>query len=223
MEIWSQVLNIEDIEFKYSVTDNFYHLGGTSIQCAIVLDRINNYCKKLNLSPSEFLQNPTIASVARRVRRINEMNSNNQDHKNKYYPVVQFANKASFAAVQHAQVKPLFLAHTMFGNPTQDYSELLLQFSNTRPIYGLEARGLQNSLDMSTTFVEMASDFVTQILNLQSEGPYLLAGWSSGGIIVFEIAKQLQNKGQQVAICCIDSIYPAYYQQMTTEQFGVYL
>ena len=46
----------------------------------------------------------------------------------------------------------------------------------------------------------MAADYITEMRRVQPEGPYILGGYSFGGIIAFEIAQQLYRAGQEVAM-----------------------
>ncbi|MFM7716297.1 MAG: thioesterase domain-containing protein [Microcystis sp.] len=48
----------------------------------------------------------------------------------------------------------------------------------------------------------LASHHVQDILSIQPEGNYRLAGCSFGSLVAYEIAKQLEQKGKKVAFCC---------------------
>src|SRR5690606_5152771 len=49
------------------------------------------------------------------------------------------------------------------------------------------------------TFEEMANDYLAEIRMVQPHGPYLLAGFSGGGITAYEMARQLGDAGETVA------------------------
>src|SRR5690606_13841968 len=67
-----------------------------------------------------------------------------------------------------------------------------------QPVYGLQAKGL-NGIDEPLTSVEaMASHYIEEISNHNPKGPYALAGYSFGGILAFEMAKQLKAAGKEV-------------------------
>ena len=56
---------------------------------------------------------------------------------------------------------------------------------------------------------EMASYYIASLRSVQPEGPYLLGGWSMGGVVAFEMARQLQSQGQMVAmLALLDSALP---------------
>ncbi|MFN3293424.1 MAG: thioesterase domain-containing protein, partial [Gemmobacter sp.] len=59
------------------------------------------------------------------------------------------------------------------------------------------------------TFVEAARDYIAEMRQVQAHGPYLLGGFSGGGLIAWEIARQLEAAGEQVAqIVLLDTPIP---------------
>ena len=76
------------------------------------------------------------------------------------------------------------------------------------PVYGLQARGLDGTENLSRSVREMASQYIEQIRAVQESGPYHLLGWSLGGLVAHEIAVQLQACGEQVAALIIMDAYP---------------
>lgn len=125
--------------------------------------------------------------------------------------------------IQSAKKLPVFLVHTLLGNPEDDYGHLLKNWPAERPVYGLQARGLIDPLTMADTLKEIASDYITAIKKIQKQGPYLLAGWSAGGLIIYEMARQLQKIGEQVALCAIDTEFFPLLQGMSNQAYADYL
>ena len=77
------------------------------------------------------------------------------------------------------------------------------------PIYGLDSPFYTCPLDYSLSFSAVASIYVNSIRKIQSHGPYLLGGWSLGGIHAFEAARQLLEQGEEVrGLFLIDSPCP---------------
>jgi thioesterase domain-containing protein len=87
---------------------------------------------------------------------------------------------------------PFFLVAGMFGN-VLNLRHLAQLLGGDRPFYGLQARGL-----MATTaarrFAEAATDYIAEMRQVQPQGPYLLGGFSGGGLIAWEIARQLEGR-----------------------------
>ena len=56
----------------------------------------------------------------------------------------------------------------------------------------------------------MASLYVKAIRRQQSHGPYFLGGYCGGGLIAFEVAQQLRNEGEEIALLAMfDTMNPA--------------
>jgi acyl transferase domain-containing protein/thioesterase domain-containing protein len=104
--------------------------------------------------------------------------------------------------------RPLFAVHPLDGS-VFCYIGLARGLSGDRPLYGLQAPGLEEGALPPGTIEEMAALYVDEICRVQSAGPYLLCGWSLGGIIAFEMARQLIRAGQGVDfLCLMDSSVP---------------
>jgi thioesterase domain-containing protein len=72
-----------------------------------------------------------------------------------------------------------------------------------QPVYGLQARGLNGLDEPFDNMEEIASYYVGEILEQNPLGPFNLAGYSFGGIVAFEMAKQLKASGREVNMLAI--------------------
>ena len=68
-----------------------------------------------------------------------------------------------------------------------------------QPFFGLQARGVDGKLTPLTRVEEMAALYLSEIRRVQPHGPYLLGGYSGGGVIAFEMARQLRQQGEETA------------------------
>lgn len=103
---------------------------------------------------------------------------------------------------------PFFCMHPVGGN-VFCYFELARQLGGEQPVYGLRARGINEHEEPLERLEEMAAYYNSAIRQLQPHGPYLLGGWSLGGILSFEMARQLRQQDEQVAlVALIDSYAP---------------
>jgi acetoacetyl-CoA synthetase len=93
--------------------------------------------------------------------------------------------------------RPLFIVHGIFGNVLQLLG-LAERLQADRPVYALQARGVDPRLEPHRTIAEMAAAYIDAIRALQPTGPYALAGYSFGGLIAFEMACRLRESGEQV-------------------------
>jgi len=104
----------------------------------------------------------------------------------------------------------IFCIHTWFNDgDLLAYRPLLAYLPPDRPVYGLLPR-LTVAGEFERTRVEdLAADCLQQIQELQPHGPYVLCGNSSGGVIAYELAHQLQSLGERVALLALfDSSAP---------------
>ncbi len=76
-----------------------------------------------------------------------------------------------------------------------------------RPVYGLQALGLDPGQEPHDRIETMAAWYVKEIRGVQPQGPYLLGGWSMGGLIALEAARQLNAAGQTVALVAMFDTY----------------
>ena len=72
----------------------------------------------------------------------------------------------------------------------------------TQPVYGLQAKGLDGGEPLKT-IEEMAAHYVKEIRELHPHGPYFMGGLSFGGIVAFEMARQLTAVGQKVGLLAV--------------------
>ncbi|GAA4703510.1 hypothetical protein GCM10023263_46870 [Phytohabitans rumicis] len=99
--------------------------------------------------------------------------------------------------------RPLFLAHPA-GGSTAVYRQLVDLLDGDQPCYGLER------LDHVGPIEERAARYLDVLAGAQPHGPYRLGGWSFGGVLAFEMARQLAAAGELVElVALIDAGLPA--------------
>jgi thioesterase domain-containing protein len=96
-----------------------------------------------------------------------------------------------------ADQTPLFVVAGMFGN-VLNLSHLAHLLGEERAFYALQARGLYGDAAPHETFEDMARDYIEEMRKVQPHGPYLVGGFSGGGITAYEIAKQLIAERESV-------------------------
>ncbi|WSB31341.1 alpha/beta fold hydrolase [Streptomyces sp. NBC_01788] len=102
---------------------------------------------------------------------------------------------------------PLFCIHPG-GGISWCYSGLLTHLGPEHPVYAIQARSLGRPEPRPTSYQEMAADYADQIRRIQPEGPYMLLGWSAGGLIAHAIAAELQGRGEHTSLLAILDAYP---------------
>ena len=179
--IWQELLGVDLI----GIHDNFFELGGNSLQAVALFAQIEKQFGK-NLPLATLFQSATIAGIAQIIRKKNWL-----------------APWESLVPIQPNGSKlPLFYIHGGGGNLLV-YRDLALALGSDQPVYGLQPRGLDGKYVPFQRIEDMADHYLAQIRKRQPNGPYFLAGLSSGGIIAWEIAQRLQAQGQKVALLAL--------------------
>lgn len=99
----------------------------------------------------------------------------------------------------------LFLFHPVGGSVTS-YLELARAWPG--PVRAFQSRMLVEGADApgEPDLMAMAASYRQELLELSPEGPYLLGGWSMGGVLAYEVARQLTSEGHQCRVFMIDSL-----------------
>ncbi|HEX7843179.1 MAG TPA: SDR family NAD(P)-dependent oxidoreductase [Kofleriaceae bacterium] len=102
---------------------------------------------------------------------------------------------------------PLFCVHP--GALDSDcYTALAEGLDDAQPFYSVRLAELESSYwgdggsDL-TSIGELAASCIAAIRDIQPEGPYLLGGWSLGGVIALEITRQLERDHQTVTLLAV--------------------
>ncbi|SDE77108.1 amino acid adenylation domain-containing protein [Myxococcus virescens] len=186
---WEQLLGVEPI----SVRSSFFELGGHSLLAVRLVAALRESLGR-PLPLSALFQAPTVEQLAALLRREDAGPT---------------SSLIPFDAGRSGTEVPFFCVHPVGGNVLA-YAELARLLGPERPFYGLQAQGLDGSTPPLGTVEEMAAAYVEAIRTVQPAGPYLLGGWSVGGVIAYEMARQLRERGDTVALLAlIDAYTPA--------------
>lgn len=104
--------------------------------------------------------------------------------------------------------KFLFLIHDGTGE-VDGYSEFCTHLDDEFTCYGIRLDSGQNHYPQKLNVTHIAGEYIRKIGTIQKHGPFYIAGWSLGGTIAFEIARQLEEINETVEfIGLIDSPPP---------------
>lgn len=172
-----------------SATTSFFDLGGTSLDILKLTHALQREFAWEATLPI-ILQNPTVRSLATRISdRHVQINT-------AYDPLIplQLTGRKT----------PLFCVHPGNGEVLV-LVNVAKYFVNDRPFYALRPSGFNRGEEPFKSFEEIVVTYLDAILKRQPCGPYAIAGYSLGCRIAFDIAKQLEARGQRVAFLgCID-------------------
>ena len=175
---WQEVLGGDPVGPR----EDFFERGGHSLMAVRLITRIEReFGQRLPLSA--LLQGPTIEKMAELLRTREGATS---------FPVL--------VPLQPAGDGPPFFCIPGSGGNVLYLRELARRVGGLQPFYGLQAPGLDGRTPPLTRLEDMASHYVKAILSVQPKGPYLLGGHSFGSNVAFEVAYQLEQRGQTVAL-----------------------
>lgn len=112
------------------------------------------------------------------------------------------AASPSLVAIQPAGARPPFFCIHPAGGDVLCFQALSRHLGPDQPFYGLQSRGLAAGEEPFSSLEEMAASYRAEIAGVSS-GPYYLGGWSLGGAVAFELARQLAAEGKEVALLAI--------------------
>lgn len=174
IEIWEQLLGVKPI----GVEDDFFELGGHSLLAVQLMNEIERVFGR-RLPITALLADATVEGLANLLL----------DH-----PV---ADGRLLVKIQDGASKPpFFFLHGDHVGGGFYSLKLARGLGEERPFYvfvphGMDGRPLPSVEAMAACYVEM-------MRSAQPHGPYLLGGFCNGGVIAFEMARQLQQQGQKV-------------------------
>jgi amino acid adenylation domain-containing protein len=178
---WRNVLSAPDLDLD----DNFFDMGGHSLLATRMSAELN---KQLNckIRPNCLIEAPTARSFAGRLLRMQS----------------DAPAKCVVPMQTSGALPPLFFIHHLLGDIFV-YRALAACFAPDRKVYGIQppADFLQRVHPFS--LVALAGEYVAEILEHQTEGPFNLVGYSSGSVLAFEIARQLRQAGHKVGLLAL--------------------
>ena len=185
MRLWGEVLKVNDI----GLDENFFELGGHSLIAVQVMTRLEKQTGR-RLPLATLFEYPTIRALAELIRE-------------KDKPV----SWESLVPIKPTGTRqPLYIVHGA-GLNVLLFNAVAQNLHPDQPVYGLQARGL-NGIDEPFRSIEaMAAYYVDEIMKHNPDGPYSLSGFSFGGIVAYEMARQLVEQGRVVGLVALFDAY----------------
>jgi amino acid adenylation domain-containing protein len=179
--IWSSFLGIDPIGMR----DDFFVLGGHSLIAAQVMRELEKETG-YRIPITALFEAPTIEKLSRMLGQTEKLHSWKS-----LVPIKPSGNKP-----------PLYIVHGS-GLTVLVFHKLATTMDSDQPVYGLQARGLNGIDEPFDNLEKIASYYISEIFEQNPSGPYNLAGYSFGGIVAFEMAKQLIARGKKVNMLAI--------------------
>jgi thioesterase domain-containing protein/acyl carrier protein len=175
-EIWEEVLEVRPI----GIHDKFFALGGHSLLAVRLLAFVEKrFGTKLKIAG--LFQNPTIAQLA-------EVLSSKREP----------GTGSSIVAIQPDGFNPpLWLVHGAGGGMFWGYNNLARHLGPDQPVFAFKSRGLDGQEELET-IEALAEEYTADLRAFQAHGPYCLGGYCFGGIVAYEMARRLNEAGEDV-------------------------
>jgi amino acid adenylation domain-containing protein len=190
VHLWEEILYVRPL----GVRDSFFDLGGHSLLGAALMARVRERFGR-DLPVATLFRHATIEELAAVLRE-------------------EGAAPASGPLVTlqpHGTRPPLVLIHPIGGHALC-YAPLTSRLGADQPVLAFESTGEE------TTIEAMAARYLAELHHAVPQGPYHLGGWSMGGLIAFEMARQLTAAGGQVErVVLIDTMAPGHYGEPPAE------
>lgn len=195
VQTWQNIFNLPRI----GIRDSFFDLGGHSLMALDMLAEIEKLTDK-KLPMSTLFEAPTIEKLAVILR--------NEGWE------VPFG---SLVPIQPNGTKPVLFCVAALGNEIILFAEAARLLGEDQPFYGLQ-QGSDACMPVHTTVSEIADHYISEMRELQPEGPYYLAGYCFGGLVAFEMAQKLEAQGQEIAkLLLIDAETPGSAYPLVTQ------
>jgi thioesterase domain-containing protein/acyl carrier protein len=181
---WKSVLGLAEI----GVQDDFFLIGGDSL-AAIRLVGACNAALGVTLPVAGLFAHRTIEAMAAAIRS---------------------GRGSRLVTLQQGRdgEPPLVCVHPV-GGTTLCYGPLVGALPVDLPVLGLDASGLNENESLASSVEAMAADYVAALRRQHPAGPYRLAGYSIGGVVAFEMARQLMAAGETVHfVALLDTLDP---------------
>ena len=179
--IWKDVLKID----RVGITDNFFELGGHSLLAVQLIAQIEK-AFSVSLPLSVLFDYPTIAGLSQAVQQQNP-----------------HLSRSTVVCIQKGDEGPPFFCIPPAASSVNNFAQLVHALSSDIPFYGIQALGLEPGEVPQDRIEDMAARYISDMKVVQPEGPYFIGGRCGGGHIAYEMALQLSDEGEKVALLAL--------------------
>jgi myxalamid-type polyketide synthase MxaB len=182
-------------------------LSVVGVDSLMAMELKSNLESKLQIEVpmSSLMDGPSIDSLAGHLMPMFESTTSDQTSADSAEGKQPAGRGASLLPLQTHSLQPaLFCIHPV-GGDLRCYQQMAKHIGQHRHVMAIRPQGVDRGSKPHDDIQELASDYVSLIRDYQKSGPYLLMGWSTGGIFAYEMARQLIDAGQTVDLTFIDT------------------
>jgi thioesterase domain-containing protein len=159
---------------------DFFELGGHSLLAVKVISALEKEIGS-KIAINQLFKHPNIIELAKAIE-----NAHHQVGWNSLVPIKPTGSKP-----------PLYIVHGV-GSTVSIYYSLAKFMENDQPLYGFQPKGLDGIEAPNKSLEEMAAYYISLMVEQNPHGPYNISGYSFGGYVAYEMARQLRSMGKKV-------------------------
>jgi thioesterase domain-containing protein len=189
---------------RVGIHDNFFELGGDSLIGAICIHQLRDALRE-TIPLAAIFEAPTVFELARYLERKHPAGVAHLLGTPVLVPAAakEAVCPASLVPIQpRGNRPPLFCIHPA-GGVVFPYYTLAPYLGQDQPLYGVQDLSLYDAQSTPKSVEAMAAGYLEALKTVQRNGPYHLLGWSVGGTVAYEMAQQLSQQGQSIALLAL--------------------
>ena len=176
-DLWTELLGVETVAY----TDNFFAGGGSSLQAAQLMNRIEqNLGQRLPLAALY-----TAGTLEQLAALLDE--------------TAPGGRQRALVTLADRDGPPVVLVHPV-GGDLLCYRPLVERLGSGHRVLGLSSTGSEAGRSIE----DMAAQYLAELAPVLPDGPVRLAGWSLGGTVAYEMARRLHRGGRDARVVLID-------------------
>lgn len=184
--------------------EDFFDLGGDSVMAVRLLARVHRSWG-VRLGLATLVAAPTVQALAALVVTARHQSQGRAIGATP--SLVPFVASASVDRAPAHGPRPLVVVHGAGGN-VLNLTTMARHLAEVRPVVGIQAQGVDGVSEPDPSIDAMVDRYVRELLAYQPEGPYLLGGYSGGGLVAIEMARRLGALGSSVPVVLLFDTYP---------------
>ena len=212
-KVWADVLDREPL----SRSEDFFAIGGHSLKALVLTARLQQQYG-LTLALADVFQVPSLHKMAawldstqpEAAAQAAELYASGETIEGDRPAVESPADDEGLILLRTgtAEGRQVFLLHDITGE-VDGYSHFIRHLQGPDRYWGIRSAASSVEAEEQRDVPAIAAEYVKRIRSKQPQGPYRIAGWSLGGTFGYEVARQLEAAGEQVAwLAMFDTMSP---------------
>lgn len=171
LTLWGDFLTLPDL----GVTDDFFAMGGTSLLALRAIAGMRKLWPDVPLTVADFFDAPTVRGICERLAQGGQ------------------TGRAAIA-LRAGGTRPRLYCFPGLLVSTREYLRLTDFLGPDQPVTGFLCHSLNEKKQLNVSVADVVADYVDHIRRESAGAPVAFLGWSWGGLLAWEAARQLQHE-----------------------------